>query len=60
MMLHQIKKSKVFVSAQRKNLRSKPYKIVSLRATNHHQLWKQTVIASFFLKGHWITFSSQM
>ena len=46
--------------AQRKNLRSKPYKIVSLQTTNHQQLWKQTVIASFFLKEHWITFSSQM
>ena len=52
-------KMKLFL-AQRKNLRSKPYKIVSLQTTNHQQLWKQTVIASFFLKEHWITFSSQM
>ena len=39
---------------QRKNMRGKFDKIVSLRTTNYYQLWKPTVIVSFFRKGHWI------
>lgn len=45
---------------QRKNLRSKPYKIVSLRTMNQQQIWKATAIVSFFPKGHWIILSSRM